>query len=168
MTAGSYYNLITFNGQHPYMLKEAAKRSFRFLLQRVLSIHIGNKCITSPIVMENILANSTGILQFSEEETTALTSEGVNRNYADLESCMVCKLKEIYGDAVRRKLPKGFSHLLDGWWMTVWTTKHIFYRTMHCSCQLLPAQSRFLRFICFCLKSYRRLIRRMLQLHHQY
>jgi hypothetical protein len=25
MTAGSYYNLITFNGQHPYMLKEAAK-----------------------------------------------------------------------------------------------------------------------------------------------
>jgi hypothetical protein len=95
------------------MLKEAAKRSFRSLLQRVLSIYIGNKCITSPIVMENILANSTGILQFSEEESTALTSEGVNRNYADLESCMVCILKEIYGDDVRRKLPKGLSHLLD-------------------------------------------------------
>jgi hypothetical protein len=64
--------------------------------------------------MENILANSTGILQFSEEETTALTSEGVKRNYADLERCMVSIMKEIYGVAVRRKLSKGLSHLVDG------------------------------------------------------
>lgn len=114
MTAGSDYNLITFNAQHPYMLKEAAKRYFRSLLQRVLSIHIGNKYTTSPIVMENILANSTRILQFSEEETTAQTSEGVKRNYADLERCMVSIMKEIYGNDARSKLPKGLSHLLDG------------------------------------------------------
>jgi hypothetical protein len=161
MTTGFYYNLITFNGQHPYMLKEAAQRSYRSLLQRVLSIHIGNKCITSPIVMENILANSTGILQFSEEETTALTSEGVNRNYADLESCMVCILTEIYGDCVHRKLPKGLSYLVDGMVDDSLDEKHIFYRTIHRSYQVLLVQPQFLRFICFCLKSYRRLIRRM-------
>jgi hypothetical protein len=161
MTTGFYYNLITFNGQHPYMLKEAAQRSYRSLLQRVLSIHIGNKCIASPIVMENILASSTGILQFSEEETTTLTSEGVKRNYADLERCMVCIMKEIYGDAVHRKLPKGLSYLVDGMVDDSLDEKHIFYRTIHRSYQLLLVQPQFLRFICFCLKSYRRLIRRM-------
>ncbi|RLN30228.1 uncharacterized protein C2845_PM05G32270 [Panicum miliaceum] len=111
---GSDYNLITFNARQPYILKEAAKRSFRSLLQRVVNIHIANKCITLPIVMENILASSTGVLQFSEEETKAQTPEGVNRNYADLERCMVSIMKEIHGDDVHSKLPKGLSHLLSG------------------------------------------------------
>jgi hypothetical protein len=96
------------------MLKEAAKRSFRSLLQRVVSIHSGNKCITSPIDMENILASKSGILQFAEAETTDQTPDGVNTNYADLERCMVSMMRELYGEDVCSKLPKGFQHLLSG------------------------------------------------------
>lgn len=104
--------ITTFNANKPYMLKEAAKRSFRSLILRIARIHIENKCMSSPISVENILATSTGTLLFAEEETEEQTEDGMDRNWADLKSCIVSVMTEIHGDEVITKLPGGFKHLL--------------------------------------------------------
>nr|XP_034588845.1 uncharacterized protein LOC117851049 [Setaria viridis] len=111
ISTGSDYNLITFNTDKPYMLNEAAKRSVRSLFQRLDCIHIENKCISSPIVVRNILASRTGVLGFSEEETVALIAEGINKNYVDLKICLDSIMTEIHGEEVITELPGGYELL---------------------------------------------------------